>query len=581
MKKIILSGVVFIALAVSIYFVYAIFIVNDDKVDLFNDEANNIVIEADLIEGNSNSIIEKDQIMINVDFAKKHIDPYILWDSVEKKVTVTTSEKVIRMKIGELQAFVNNKPVKINSATKEIKGKAYVHFDFLKDFYNIKYEYIKENNVIVIDFIDKDEQYGKIIEDEAFIRKGMSKRQPIVKTLKGNILKDKVKIFKEYKKWYKVRAEDGSVGYIDKKFVKKEKKITNKSNDKKDKTQSDESKEKISIAWHAIYNNSKDIPVNKKIDGLDILSPTWFEVKDSNGNLNVRANKEYVDSAHSKGYKIWALLANNFKDKESTHKLLSSTNARETLISELLIYSSMYSLDGINVDFENVFSEDKNNLSQLMREMTPILREQGLKVSIDVNLAEVYDRKELSETVDYLVLMAYDQHWKNGGKVGSVSQYKWVDSLLDGLIKNEKISSDKIVLGIPFYTRNWSVSNKNGYESLIDSEAFSMEKSMEIVEKNKAKIKWDKESAQFYSQYSKNGLTFKMWLEEQNSINWKSSLVHKYNLVGTAAWKINFEVDPVWDVLYKNLKIIKNYKEWEEKNSDNIYELVITKKYSN
>jgi spore germination protein YaaH len=583
LKKVLLYiGVVILVISI-IYFGYIFFFINRNKVEIFSDDETKVVIGGDLIEGGSYSMVKNEETLFKVDFIKENIDPYILWDEKDKKLTVTTENKVIRMNTEELQAYVNNKAVKIEVPVQLEKDEAYVSIDFLKSFYGLEYEYIKDNNVIVIDYINEDEQYAKITADKAHIREGMSKREAIVETLEGGIIKDKVRIFEEEGKWYKVRAEDGAVGYIEKKYIEKTEKIEKEdTSENKKETKEDDSQEgKLSIAWHAIYSNTPDIPVNSKIDGLDVISPTWFEIKNKDGDLTSRANKDYVDSAHLKDYKIWALLANDFNSKEDTHEFLTSTTARENMIAQLLVYASTYALDGINIDFENLMDEDKKNLIQLVREMGPLLKEQGLIVSIDVNMAGNYNRKELIKSVDYMVLMAYDQHWAGGGKAGTVAGYSWVESSVKNLVESEKLPEEKLILGLPFYTRNWTVSsNSDGSESVVDVKAVSMEKGMLAVEDNEAKVVWDEEHAQFYAYYKNGDNTNKIWLEEQNSINWKSALVHKYNLAGTAAWKINYEVSPVWDVLYKNLKIINDYKEWEEKNADNVYELIISKKYT-
>ncbi|MDD5604179.1 MAG: glycoside hydrolase, partial [Eubacteriales bacterium] len=71
---------------------------------------------------------------------------------------------------------------------------------------------------------------------------------------------------------------------------------------------------------------------------------------------------------------------------------------------------------------------------------------------------------------------------------------------------------------------------------------------------------------QYYAEYSKGGALYKLWLEDENSINLKSSLAQKYRLAGTAAWRMNFETPLVWEVLYNNLKVYKTYEAWQEAN---------------
>ena len=124
---------------------------------------------------------------------------------------------------------------------------------------------------------------------------------------------------------------------------------------------------------------------------------------------------------------VWALINNDF-NLDITHEFLSSSETRDKIIRQILMYAELFRLDGINIDFENVYLKDKDLLVQFVRELTPILREAGIVVSMDVtvkstspNWSLCYDRKELGKVVDYMILMAYDEHWATSPVSGSVA----------------------------------------------------------------------------------------------------------------------------------------------------------------
>jgi spore germination protein YaaH len=126
------------------------------------------------------------------------------------------------------------------------------------------------------------------------------------------------------------------------------------------------------------------------------------------------ASLEYSNWAKSKGYQVWGLFSNSF-NPSLTHEALKDFQTRQKIITELLHYSQMYQLQGINFDIENVNSEDGPLVTQFMREAVPYLHEAHLVVTIDItfavdssNWSTFYERKKLAKIADYLIVMAYD-----------------------------------------------------------------------------------------------------------------------------------------------------------------------------
>ena len=93
-----------------------------------------------------------------------------------------------------------------------------------------------------------------------------------------------------------------------------------------------------------------------------------------------------------------------------------------------------------------------------------------------------------------------------------------------------------------------------------------MDTAKQYIRENNAQVIWDEVSGQFYAEYQKDNAVYKLWLEDENSINLKSSLAQKYKLAGTASWRMNFETPKVWEVLNTNLKVFNSYEEWKMSN---------------
>jgi len=234
------------------------------------------------------------------------------------------------------------------------------------------------------------------------------------------------------------------------------------------------------------------------------------------------------------------------------------------VIKQILAYASLYKLDGINLDFENIYLKDKDAYTQFVREITPLLREQGLVVSVAVGVpggsetwSLSHDRKALGETVDYVCVMTYDQNWPN---MGSSAQLDWVEDRLVATLR--EVPPEKLLLGIPLYTRIWSEEVVDGKVNISYLAALTIDGAWKRVEENDATVVWNPIHGQYHATYEKDGKTMKMWIEDADAVNYKTSLIHKYNLAGACVWAANFANESVWPVFERNLKQIAHYEEW-------------------
>ncbi len=561
--------VILLAIASSAVY-YFFYRPNNEVVPAFSEAGPHLVVEGELAASGDKVKILEEEILLALEVIKEYIDPYIHWDEKLSKVTITTKDRVIRMKTESLDAMVNNEPMTLDIPVEEDNGTVYIPIEFLSDFYNIEIQRLNNNNVVIIDFRNSIKQLAQPIDENAVVRKGRSIRYPIIKKLDISGEEDNtMRVFEEYDKWYKVRLPDGTIGYIEKKFVVINQLVVGQLPDKEDDRPTwSPLKGKLNLVWDQIWNKT-DMSKVETIEGIDVISPTWFQLSNKEGDLINRADIRYVEWAHNNGYKVWALLSNSFNDVEATREFLNNTDYRDNMIKKILAYSALYKLDGINIDFENLTVDDRDALTQFVREITPLLREQGLTVSIDINSAGCYDRKALAEVVDYVVVMTYDQHWKGSPVAGSVAQVSWVEEMVKKYL--ETIPREKLVLGMPLYTRLWKEETAEGGAVSLSSEALSMEQAREFIEKNNADVRWDEESGQFYVEVKDGNIVYKMWLEDENSINLRLGLVHKYRLAGAASWSKNFGVQEVWEVINTNLKSVESYQQWREGIIDKKY----------
>lgn len=549
MKKLVLL-ILIIAVVIGGFLYYKQYNFPSQEVINYSDELY-LIVEEEEVESSDAVMIYEDILYFSFPTVEYFIDKDIFYDELEKTLIITNKDEVLRYIVDSDVASVNSKEFLILNTIKELNRTIYIPIDIILKNYNVEINYFEETKAVVLDYKDIYYLKGEIILEDAVIRTDLNVKSPIIA---NNLpLGTIVNVYAEYEYWYKVRTMDGIPGFIEKKFIKLNhtKDIFKVEIPNMEAIQEDK-KRKINLTWD--YTNRKITNTDsiKQIAGLNVISPTWFSIIDEEGNMIDKGSMEYVSRYNEFGYEIWPLINNNF-DPDLTHELLYKSSRREKLIQDILNSYRGYGVQGINIDFENVHMKTKDLLTQFVRELYPVFKEAGMSVSIDVtgistseNWSLSYDRERLSKAVDYIMLMAYDQHWASSPISGSVAEYPWVEKSIVGVLKS--IPNEKLVLGVPFYTRLWSER-----DGKVSSQALSMEKANTFIKENNIELIWDEKSLQYYGETEKNDTVYKIWLEDSKSLEKKASLIHKYDLAGIASWRKGFETGEVWDTINKVL----------------------------
>ena len=318
---------------------------------------------------------------------------------------------------------------------------------------------------------------------------------------------------------------------------------------------------KVNMVWDYFsqYHQAPD-RTGTQIDGLNVISPAFFYINNKGQYKENVGNdgKDYIEWAHNNNYKVWAMVSNSYENNmiETTSKIMNSYENRQELIENIIDSCVKYKLDGINIDFENMKMEDKDMFSRFIIELTPRIKEMGLVISVDVTAPDggetwslCFDRNVIGHVADYIVFMAYDQNTSGSKTAGTTSGYNWIESNLKKFLKTEEIKPEKIILGIPFYTRLWTESS----DGKLSSSVVDMKDVEKVLPKNYEK-QWLDNLKQNYVEFQEKGNTKKIWIEDLESIKAKASLVNSNNLGGIAAWAKDRESSEVWGIIKNEIK---------------------------
>lgn len=347
-------------------------------------------------------------------------------------------------------------------------------------------------------------------------------------------------------------SEDNTAGYME---INGTENVTIKTGEKRLDSKADKNApDHIVMTWEAVYSYNPDTTLIGPMGTLNVISPTWYELSDGSGKVASKASEDYVKWAKSNNYQVWALVSNAF-DKDLTHAFLIDSDARKHFINVMIDEAKTYGYEGINVDFENIYLEDKDALTHFIHELSIYMNKAGLILSMDVTVmggsdtwSKCYDHEALGKIVDFLIIMSYDEHWASSPISGPVASYNWVRDNLEQIA--EIVSSDKLIMGIPLYTRVWrefpSTEKANQYST--KSSAIGMEAQNAFIDKYELTPLWDEQSQLYYATFFEADAQVKIWIENARTISAKLEIVKSLNLRGAAMWRRGFETQDIWDV---------------------------------
>lgn len=548
-------------LIVVLVFALAVWFVLKTATNYIKDD---IVGKTNLVINNSNTtknlkndvIVENGVVYVSTKDIANFFDDHIFYDNKYNQIITTSETKVATLKLNENKAKVNGSTVDLVASAKKIGEQFYLPFSEISEsVYNVETTYIEDTNTVVLVSLDRELTYANSSKKNSVKSKPTMFSKTVDKIEKGDNVTVVPSKNGDENGWTKVTTENGKIGYV---------KTTTLANTKKIRDNLEMGKQiqgNVSLVWEYFSKYAKAPQRTEKIDGVNVVAPTFFSLSDSKKGAIVanvgQAGQNYINWAHSNGYRVWPWVANeatNKADKDLTSEILNDYKLREKLISSIVSAVEMYNLDGINLDFENMYESDKDAYSRLVIELAPRLKELGKVLSVDVTAPDgspdwslCFNRNVIGDVADYVIFMAYDQHNQSSTEAGTVAGCDWVEANINKFLGQEGVKPEKIILAMPFYTRVWNVTDGGLSSSAVDM------KSQSTLIPGDAKITWDDSLKQNLAEYEKNGRTYKVWMEDAKSLKCKLDLVKKYSLAGGAFWRKDQETSDVWKVINENL----------------------------
>jgi len=497
---------------------------------------------------------EAGRVFLSIDTVQNLFDSDVTLDTEFRRALIPYAGHTIPLAVaGVAQQLAATPPVLNAPYVADSAGLAHVPLDILAVLGGLTYRYFEESNTVVIDRPGETVQMATVVSGEAYVR-----QTPSLLSFKLSRLGegDQIRVFGQTKGRYIVRDAAGRLGYVPLHDLRPETPTVSPWPDGTAHTPPPSLEgQKISLAWEAVGGANPNPADIGEMPSLNVVSPTWFHLVDTQGTIQNLGDATYVKWAHDRGYQVWGLVTNGFS-LSRTRATIPDAAMRQKIIRQLLAYAAIYDLDGINMDFENMYLSEKNDYVALIREMAPLAKEQGLVLSVDVTFlstseawSRCFDRPALSEICDYVMVMAYDEHVSGTDHSGSVGSLPWVEYGLQRLLDGGEIPAAKLVLGLPFYTRLWTEERGHRPKQTV----YSMRGVHQLLEEKNLTPVYDPETGQNYVEFTENGLRQRLWIEDEVSMAQRVRLVAKYGFAGVAAWRRGFEDPETWTVIEREL----------------------------
>lgn len=477
-------------------------------------------------------------------YVESQLNSCFYWDEETKGILLTTSGGVQTLLPGD--AAIAKTPGGQPAVQQESDRTVYISLDVVKEYTDLDYAYYSDPNRVVIRNEWDGVEQATVQSDTAQVRqKGGIKSLILADVQKG----DTLLYLENLDNWCKVMTADGYTGYIQTEDISEPEAIEARTA-KKDSYERITRDHKINLVWHqstSTESNDAMAEMTAEMTGVNVISPTWFSVTDETGTISSLASADYVKLAHEAGREVWGLI-DNFNEAFDETTDLAYASVRSRIIEQLLAEAASCGMDGINVDFENLKEAGIPHYLQFLRELTSAAHAQNLVVSVDTPVPQAYtmyyQRGEQARFVDYMIVMAYDEHFAGSEEAGSVSSLPFVQQAVEEMTR--VMPADQVICGIPFYTRVWT--EKFG-QSAITSEVLGMDGAKNYAKENQMTETWDASLGQNVATVETSDARYTIWMEDEQSMEEKLKVIQSADLAGVAEWKLGFERADIWSLI--------------------------------
>lgn len=305
-------------------------------------------------------------------------------------------------------------------------------------------------------------------------------------------------------------------------------------------------------------------PIIREVgEHLTYLAPFAYRIRED-GTLEPINDQPAINTAYE--MRVVPLMAiTNFTSTQLgenlAHVVLSNPATVNQLLSNIINIMKQKGYRGLNIDFENVLPEDRENYNRFLQLAVDRLHPEGFSVSSALApktsegqaglLYEAHDYAAHGRILDFVVLMTYEWGYRRGPPQ-AISPLNQIRRVMDYAVT--VIPRNKIFFGFQIYARDWLLPHVQGQEA----ETFSNQEAVRRAARYGAAIQFDPVTASpFYRYRDEQGRMHEVWFEDARSAQAKFDMVKQYGLRGISYWVLGYPYPENWVLLEDNFTVRK------------------------
>jgi peptidoglycan-N-acetylglucosamine deacetylase len=303
----------------------------------------------------------------------------------------------------------------------------------------------------------------------------------------------------------------------------------------------------LAIGFYINWDESSYASLQRNLDSLDWVVAQWAHLVDAKNDASPIATEldaKAINLIREKHPQTSIIpMVQNLSDEKWESDILARAvadeNSRQQVISALSQFVEQNKFGGIAVDFEEPSKDTQPNLLRFMQELHAAFQPRGWIVVQAVPFDDPsWNYKEYAAATDYLMLMAYDEHW--AGKVsGSVASQKWYEDLLSK--RMGELDPAKTIIALGNYGYNWTQGG--------DAEEVSVQQALINAMESDAQIEFDPETRNPHYEYDEedNSHHIVWFLDGVTAFN-QMRAASGYRPAGFALWRLGSEDPSIWSI---------------------------------
>ncbi|HEY8948549.1 MAG TPA: polysaccharide deacetylase family protein [Rhizomicrobium sp.] len=292
--------------------------------------------------------------------------------------------------------------------------------------------------------------------------------------------------------------------------------------------------------WEASAFDSLRVALPK----LDWVMPTWISLQGPDLALKDGFNQRVYDliRRNKKSVAILPTVQNatlGVWDGKSMAALLANPKRSDALVKQLTDYLGKRKLDGVVMDIEALPDDSYGNYGMFLRNLRKAFKPHGWIVVLASPVSnDKWPWSTFESEVDYVMLMAYDEHTTPGAP-GSIAGQSWFENIIDKRMK--VLNPAKTIVALGSYAYDWNGDDVN---------SLAFEEAVIAAHDSDAQVQFDDATNNpHFSYVEDDGTKHDVWFLDAVTAYNQIHAADIYQPAGYAVWRLGSEDPSVWYVM--------------------------------